>query len=71
MMRCQIWGTIGVAQRPDFKSDLRVIQMVLNAKCYLYLPSSEMTKNTPKNRSLNRDLLNFFVGVWYILYGTW
>jgi len=32
---------------------------------YIRLPSSEVTKNLRNNGSLNRDLLNFFVGMVY------
>ena len=35
------------------------------------LPTLEITQNTPKNGSLNRDLLNFLIGVvynrWYLV----
>ena len=34
---------------------------------WIWLPSSEMTKNRQKNGSLDRDLLNSFLKVWYIL----
>ena len=87
-----------VAQRPDFKSAVRVVKMVLNTQYYQYLwltmwfhakiqrntqkikiadfimsirlPSSDMTKNSPKRGSLNLDLLKFLF-VLYILHGTW
>ena len=76
-----------VPQRPDFKSALRVVKMVLNNQCYSYLwltmwfhaknlkkhsknqnrwfynvnsaPKLRNYRKSPKNRSLNRDLLNF------------
>ena len=85
-----------VAQRPDYKSALGMVKMVLKTQCYQNLQltlwfqakkSKEMLKNQhrwfyyvnsapylrndqkspKKNRSLNCDLLIFFVKVWYIL----
>ena len=60
-----------VAQRPDFKSAVRVVKMVLNTQCYQYLWltiwfHAKKSKETLKNQNgwfynVNsaRDLLNF------------
>ena len=39
---------------------------ITNFTMYIRLPSSEMTKNHQKNGPLNRDLLNFWYGIFYM-----
>ena len=46
---------------------LKIAKFAIN----IWLPNSEITKNTPKNFALNPNLLNFLIGMvyfgWYLV----